>query len=92
MSQVMIQESNAYINMPDNALTNYFRNAGDMLAEESLLLGSVVNSIIVSQELLTNKAIILRLMAMLKTTEDAVKCDIIRKTLEIVVNHTIDDI
>jgi probable RcsB/C two-component-system connector, global regulator of biofilm formation and acid-resistance len=92
MSQVMIQESNAYINMPDNALTSYFRNAGDMLAEESMLLGSVVNSIIVSQELLTNKAIILRLMAALKTTEDAVKGDIIRKTLEIVVNHTIDDI
>lgn len=92
MSQVMIQESTTYTNMPDNALTSYFRNAGELLAEESQLLGSVVNSIIASQEFLTNKAIIMRLMAALKTSEDAVKSDVIRKTLEIVVNHTTDDI
>ena len=92
MSQVMIQESNAYTNLSDNALTSYFRNAGEMLAEESLLLGAVVNNIIASQELLTNKAIIVRLMAALRTSEDAVKSDVIRKTLEIVVNHTTDDI
>ena len=92
MSQVIIQESEAYTNLPDNTLTNYFRKAGEMLAEESLLLGTVVNSIIASQEPLTNKAIIVRLMAALKTTQDAVKCDVIRKTLEIVVNHTTDDI
>ena len=92
MSQVMIKQSDAYTNVHDTALSNYFRNAGEMLAEESLLLGTVVNSIIASQELLTNKAIIVRLMEALKTTEDAVKGDIIRKTLEIVVNHTTDDI
>ncbi|WP_312980487.1 biofilm development regulator YmgB/AriR family protein [Atlantibacter sp.] len=88
----MIKQSDAYTNVPDTALSNYFRNAGEMLAEESLLLGTVVNSIIASQELLTNKTIIVRLMAALKTTEDAVKGDIIRKTLEIVVNHTTEDI
>lgn len=92
MSQAMIQPSDACTHLPDTALTNYFRSAGEALAEESVLLGAVVNSILASQDLLTNKAIIAQLMMMLKSTEDAVKSDVIRKTLEIVVNHTSDDI
>lgn len=92
MSQALILPSDACTNLPDSALTNYFRSAGESLAEESILLGAVVNSILTTQHLLTNKAIIVQLMAMLKSTEDAVKSDVIRKTLEIVVNHTSDDI
>ncbi|BET42327.1 MULTISPECIES: biofilm development regulator YmgB/AriR family protein [Atlantibacter] len=92
MSQAMIHPSETCTNLPDTALTHYFRSAGDALAEESVLMGAVVNNILASQEFLTNKAIIRQLMAMLKVTEDAVKSDVIRKTLEIVVNHTSDDI
>jgi len=92
MSQAMTQPSDACLTLPDTALTSYFRSAGEMLAEESVLLGAVVTGILASQVNLSNKAIIAQLMAMLKNTEDAVKSDVIRKTLEIVVNHTSDDL
>jgi hypothetical protein len=41
---------------------------------------------------LTNKAIILWLINALETTDDVVMADVIRKTLEIVVGYTMDDI
>lgn len=92
MSQVKHQKSDVYADLPDMALSDYFRNAGEMLADESAILGAVVRSIIASHEPLTNKAIILRLITLLESTPDIVASDIIRKTLEIVVDHTMDDI
>ena len=41
---------------------------------------------------MTNKAIILRLINLMENTEDVVRKDVLRKTLEIVVDHTMDDI
>lgn len=92
MSQTMLQQSASNTAFSNRALSDYFRNAGEMLAEESAILGAVVNNILAAQQMLTNKAIIEQLMNSLKTTDDVVKGDIIRKTLEIVVNHTLDDI
>jgi len=43
-------------------------------------------------ERITHKALILELIKMIETTEDVVKSDIVRHTLEIVVHHTTDDI
>lgn len=54
MSQAMIHPSETCTNLPDTALTHYFRSAGDALAEESVLMGAVVNNILASQEFLTN--------------------------------------
>jgi hypothetical protein len=92
MTQMMLQKTDIHAYLPDTALSVYFRNAGDMLAEESALLGAVIRSILASGEHLTNKAIILKLIEALESIDDVVTSDIIRKTLEIVVDHTTDDI
>ncbi|WP_259461982.1 biofilm development regulator YmgB/AriR family protein [Enterobacter sp. R1(2018)] len=88
----MLQKTDIHAYLPDTALSAYFRNAGDMLAEESALLGAVIRSILASGSPLTNKAIILKLIDALESIDDVVTSDIIRKTLEIVVDHTTDDI
>ncbi|GAL58135.1 putative two-component system connector protein AriR [Pseudescherichia vulneris NBRC 102420] len=93
MLQAMLQQSSdLFETLPDTALSAYFRNAGDVLADESAVLGVVVRSILASGGHLNNKAIILHLIQAIETTDDVVKSDIIRKTLEIVVDHTMDDI
>lgn len=92
MSQLMIDQAERDERLPDPALTDYFRNAGDMLAEEAAILGGVIRSILAYEGQITNKAIILRLINLLENTEDVVQGDVIRKTLEIVVDHTLDDI
>ena len=92
MIQMMLQKSDIHTYLPDTALSAYFLNAGDMLMDECALLGVVIRSILASEGQLTNKAIILRLIDALESTDDVVTSDIIRKTLEIVVDHTTDDI
>jgi len=92
MSQAMLQKSDFYEELPNDALSNYFRSAGGLLAEEWALLESVVSAILDAKEPLTNKAIILRLIKQIETTRDVVKADVIRKTLEIIVDHTQDDL
>lgn len=92
MSQVMLQERENYQDLPNLALTQYFRTAGDRLVEESAMLGAAIRSIMDSQGELSNKAIIQKLIAFLETNDDVVTGDIIRKTLEIIVDHTMDDI
>ena len=75
----------------DSALSEYFRHAGDRFAEESaiFLLQYVVSA---TEGHLTNKAIILWLIQTLEATDDVVQADVIRKTLEIVVGYTMDDL
>ncbi|WP_194205968.1 biofilm development regulator YmgB/AriR family protein [Superficieibacter sp. 1612_C1] len=92
MSQVMLQERESYEDLPTLALTQYFRTAGDRLVEESAMLGTAIRSIMASHGDLSNKAIIQKLIAFLETNDDVVTGDIIRKTLEIIVDHTMDDI
>ncbi|WP_264755521.1 biofilm development regulator YmgB/AriR family protein [Klebsiella pneumoniae] len=74
------------------ALSDYFRNAGDKLVDESAVMSLAINSILQSEGHLNNKAIILWLIQALETTDDVVTADVIRKTLEIVVGYTMDDI
>lgn len=76
----------------DSSLIEYFRSAGDQLASETELLGGVIRNIVADQGRVTNKAIILYLIAELESTSDVVKLDVLRKTLEIVVGRTPDDI
>ncbi|HBQ2325194.1 TPA: two-component-system connector protein AriR [Klebsiella quasipneumoniae] len=76
----------------DTALSDYFRNAGDKLVDESAVMSLAINSILQSEGHLNNKAIILWLIQALESTDDVVTADVIRKTLEIVVGYTMDDI
>ncbi|SFR06070.1 Biofilm development protein YmgB/AriR [Enterobacter sp. kpr-6] len=92
MNSSMPQQSPIYTDMPNTALSDYFRHAGDMLTEESALLGGIIRNILATGEALTNKALILQLIGALESTSDVVRSDVIRKTLEIVVDHTLDDL
>lgn len=92
MTQTTLKPAQYNINLPDTALSDYFRSAGDLLTEEQAILGAAIRNIMASGSPLTNKEIILRLIDEIETTNDVVKIDIIRKTLEIVVDHTLDDI
>ncbi|EHF5026476.1 two-component-system connector protein AriR [Enterobacter hormaechei] len=76
----------------DSALSEYFRHAGDRFAEESAIFSTAVRCVLASEGHLTNKAIILWLIQTLESTDDVVKADVIRKTLEIVVSYTMDDL
>ncbi|ROR15339.1 biofilm development protein YmgB/AriR [Erwinia sp. JUb26] len=78
--------------MSQNSLSDYFRTSGEALTEESALLGQVVSSIIAADGYLSNKAIIARLIDILELADDVVTADIVRKTLEIVLDHTVDDL
>lgn len=75
----------------DSTIIDYFRSEGDLLAPETELLGGVIRDIVADQGRVTNKAIILYLIAELECTSDVVRMDVLRKTLEIVVGRTPDD-
>lgn len=92
MNQVMIEKSELYNNLPNKTLSDYFLNAGDLLAEEATILGGVIRSILAYDGQITNKAMILRLINLMENTDDVVRKDVLRKTLEIIVDHTMDDI
>lgn len=92
MMQSLSHKPDLYTALPDRALSDYFRNAGELLADESALLAEAIISLKASNGYFTNKDIILWLINTLETTSDIVTSDIIRKTLEIVVGYTSDDI
>lgn len=75
----------------DSTIIDYFRSEDDLLAPETELLGGVIRDIVADQGRVTNKAIILYLIAELECTSDVVRMDVLRKTLEIVVGRTPDD-
>lgn len=88
----MLEPTAEYENLPDITLADYFRSGGETLAEESATLGAVIRRVHAQGCPVTHKALILELIKMIETTNDVVKSDIIRHTLEIVVHHTTDDI
>ncbi|MEX0578498.1 biofilm development regulator YmgB/AriR family protein, partial [Enterobacter cloacae subsp. cloacae] len=53
---------------------------------------TAVRCVLATEGHLTNKAIILWLIQTLEATDDVVQADVIRKTLEIVVGYTMDDL
>ena len=76
----------------DSAMSEYFRTAGDRFADESAIFSTAVSGVLASDGHLSNKGIILWLIQALEVTDDVVQADVIRKTLEIVVGYTVDDI
>ena len=92
MIQMTSQHPDIYASLSDNALGEHFRTAGDRLADESAILAAAIGSIMATEGHITNKGLILWLIKTLETTDDVVSADAIRRTLEIVVAHTMDDI
>lgn len=88
----MLQQYDFYQSIQNKALSEHFLKAGDMLAEEAEILGGAVRHLMAAGETINNKNIISALILSLETTDDVVAADVIRKTLEIVVDYTLDDI
>ena len=88
----MLNEINVHNVMTDKALSSYFHNAGELLADESAVLGQAVTNVILAGDNVNNKNIILSLIGSLESTVDVVQADVIRKTLEIVLRYTADDV
>ncbi len=92
MNQATLHHSDIFASLPDAALSDYFRHAGDRLQEETAVLGMAISHLMQANGYVSNKDIIIFLINVLETTSDVVTNDIIRKTLEIVVGYTGDDI
>ncbi|MCW0331460.1 MULTISPECIES: biofilm/acid-resistance regulator YmgB/AriR [Pantoea] len=75
----------------DLAIIEFFRSEGEHLAQETELLGRVIRNIVSDEKRVTNKAIILYLIAELESTDDEFQIELLRRTLEIVVGRTPDD-
>ncbi|MGG6136273.1 biofilm/acid-resistance regulator YmgB/AriR [Pantoea allii] len=75
----------------DLAIIAFFRSEGEHLAQETELLGRVIRNIVSDEKRVTNKAIILYLIAELECTDDEFRIELLRRTLEIVVGRTPDD-
>ncbi|KAA1049903.1 biofilm development regulator YmgB/AriR family protein [Pseudocitrobacter sp. 73] len=88
----MLQQYDFYQSIQNKALSEHFLKAGDMLADEAEILGGAVRHLMAAGETINNKNIITALIESLECTDSVVSADVIRKTLEIVVDHTLDDI
>lgn len=87
------QQPDIYAGLNDTALSEYFRNAGDRLIDESAVMSLAISSILESEGHLSNNGdYFVDYYRALETTSDVVTADVIRKTLEIVVSYTMDDI
>ncbi|EEU9137287.1 biofilm/acid-resistance regulator AriR [Escherichia coli] len=86
----MLEDTTIHNAITDKALASYFRSSGNLL-EESAVLGQAVTNLMLSGDNVNNKNIILSLIHSLETTSDILKADVIRKTLEIVLRYTADD-
>ncbi|EJW8078188.1 biofilm/acid-resistance regulator AriR [Escherichia coli] len=84
----MLEDTTIHNAITDKALASYFRSSGNLLEEESAVLGQAVTNLMLSGDNVNNKNIIL---SPLETTSDILKADVIRKTLEIVLRYTADD-
>lgn len=78
--------------LSDKTLEKFFYRSGDTMAEETKLLGDLAQEMLDARMPLTNKNLIVCLIKSLECAEGVVQADIIRKTLEIVVSHTSDDV
>jgi len=72
-------------------ILEYFKSSGDLYSTETEVLGATIREITAAKGHVTNKAIILHLLAALESSEDVLQQDILRSTLELVVGRTPDD-
>lgn len=88
----MAQQSNFNDFITTKSLNAYFQSAGDRLEEESQVLDLAIKAMVNDGQHINNKSIISNLIQTLECTDDIVMAHVVRNTLEIVVNHTVDDI
>ena len=87
----MLEDTTIHNAISDKALSSYFRSSGNLLEEESAVLGKDVTNLMLSGNNVNIKNIILSLINYLVAKSDIIKADVIRKTLEIVLRYTADD-
>jgi len=75
----------------ESAILEHFQGEGDLLAQETKVIGAVIREIVAGGGYVTNKAIILKLIEKLENTSDVVQLDVYRQALEVVVARTPDD-
>ena len=75
----MLEDTTIHNAISDKALSSYFRSSGNLLEEESAVLGQAVTNLMLSGDNVNNKNIILSLIHSLETTSDILKADVIRK-------------
>lgn len=75
----------------ESEILKFFQSEGDVLAQETAVIGMVIREIAAGGQQVNNKAIILKLIEKLETTSDVVQLDIYRQALEVVVGRTPDD-
>ena len=73
------------------SVLDFFRNAGEPLAQETALLGMVIKKIVAASSEVSNKTMIIQLIAELDQSTDEAHNAVIRNTLELVVSYTPDD-
>lgn len=78
--------------LPDQALASFFSKGGDALADEARILGEVTQLLMKKGLVLSNKNLIIYLIKALESSDNIVRSDIIRNTLEIVLGYTADDL
>ncbi|MFJ5159995.1 biofilm/acid-resistance regulator YmgB/AriR [Pantoea sp. NPDC088449] len=78
-------------NTTESDLQSFLHSTGDQFDEEKQVIGAIVKSLLTERGRVTNKAIILSLIAELESTNDIEQLDVLRNCLEIVVGRTPDD-
>lgn len=75
-------------NTIESDLQTYLQSTGDQYSQEKEVIGIIVKSLIAESGRVTNKAIVLSLIAELESATDIEQLDVLRNCLEIVVGHT----
>ncbi|NWA62918.1 transcriptional regulator [Pantoea sp. B9002] len=78
-------------NTIESELQTYLQSTGDQYAQEKEVIGIIVKSLIAERGRVTNKAIIMSLIAELESATDIEQLDVLRNCLEIVVGRTPND-
>ncbi|WAT02825.1 biofilm development regulator YmgB/AriR family protein [Rouxiella chamberiensis] len=76
----------------ETKITEYLKGSETHSNNEIEAISSIYNSLYGNKKFVTNKDIILGLIEKLETESDPMKLDVYRQALEIVVDHTPDDI
>ncbi|GCV39685.1 biofilm development regulator YmgB/AriR family protein [Escherichia coli] len=78
----MLEDTTIHNAISDKALSSYFRSSGNLLEEESAVLGQAVTNLMLSGDNVNNKNIILSLIHSLEKTREIIKGDVNGKKQE----------
>ncbi len=84
----MLEDTTIHNAISDKALSSYFRSSGNLLEEESAVLGQAVTNLMLSGDNVNNKKYYLKSDTPLETTSDILKADVIKNTGNRVAIHS----